>query len=318
MVPARIPLGDEVVRAVEGALPRPGEEGRVALVPQAADLLEVGDLEGLQPHRRGPAVEAMGADELDERLLRIQALVVEVRRVLDLGDDPDGSAVLLLEGAPEGEDLLERRYLLAAVVEGVVRTHLRQPLLGAQGLEFGEREVLGEPARDVDAVELLRRAPRGELRVVRDVRRARDLGFVTVDEHAVLRHDEVGLDVVRPHRHGQLVGTDGVLGAVPGGAPMRDDEWGGHPGPRPVPLTSWVSSTTVGAFGAVERGRRRRPCVRSAAAVRGGGVGGNGEHARGEGDGQGHGRGDSGDTDSGHDRDLTPFPGQAGSQAPDE
>ena len=49
-------------------------------------------------------------------------------------------------------------------------------------------------------------------------------GSWRVDEHAVLRDDEVGLDVVRALLHGELVGGQRVLRAVAGRAAMTDHE----------------------------------------------------------------------------------------------
>jgi hypothetical protein len=99
-----------------------------------------------------------------------------------------------------------------------------EALLGAQRLELGEREVLGEPlVRERVAIDHLRRPPVGELRVVGDVGRRADRRLVARDQHAVLRGHEVGLDVVRAHPRGQPVGAERVLGAVARGAAMAVD-----------------------------------------------------------------------------------------------
>jgi hypothetical protein len=69
----------------------------------------------------------------------------------------------------------------------VVRTQVRQALLREQRLQLGEREVLGEPAGDRDAVDDLGRPAARELRMFRDVRRRGDVVLVTSDEDVVLR-----------------------------------------------------------------------------------------------------------------------------------
>src|SRR5690606_39423767 len=93
----------------------------------------------------------------------------------------------------------------AAVVQGVVRTVVRDAFDGAQPLQLGEREVLGEPAGDGHAVQGLGGAPAGELGVVGDVRRAADLRFVAADQMAVPGGDQVaGLDDVSAQVEGEL------------------------------------------------------------------------------------------------------------------
>jgi hypothetical protein len=119
----------------------------------------------------------------------------------------------------ELEHLIERRDLELAVVG--VRAE-GQPFLRAQGLDLGEREVLGEPAGHRLAVDGL-----GGLAVRKlhgDVGGPADLVLVTRDQDAVLGRHQIGLDEVRPHLRRQPVRRQGVLGAMPARAPMADDE----------------------------------------------------------------------------------------------
>jgi len=100
--------------------------------------------------------------------------------VLELRDQPDLAPQLARELVAQVDDLLERRDLVAAVIEGVAPAQVGQPFLGAQRLELGEREVLGEPlVGERDAVDDLRRPARGELRMRGDVRRAADRRLVS-------------------------------------------------------------------------------------------------------------------------------------------
>ena len=122
------------------------------------------------------------------------------------------------------DDLLERRDLVAPVVERVALADVGQPLLRAQRLELREREVVGEPVvREGDAVDHLRGAAVGELRVGGDVGGRADRRLVAHHELVVLRRDEVGLDVVGAHPRGEAVRAERVLGSVAGRAAMAVD-----------------------------------------------------------------------------------------------
>ena len=114
-----------------------------------------------------------------------------------------------------------------------------EPLDGAQRLELGEREVLGEPAGHGDAVDRLGRPAVGELRAGRDVGRAADLVLVPGDEHAVLGRDEVGLDVVGAHARSPARRTRACARA------------GSRSAPR-CPMTSVSPGSAAGDPGQVE------------------------------------------------------------------
>ena len=186
--------------------------------------LQVADLEGLHGDLRPPVVDPVRAQRADERLLEPEAQAAEVRRVLELRDDPDAAAELAAEPVAHVDDLLEGGDLVAPVVERVARAERGQPLLRAQRLELGEREVLREPlVGERDAVDDLRRPAVRELRVVRDVRGAADRRLVAHDELTVLGRDQVGLDVVGAHPRGEPVGAERVLRPVAGCAAMAVD-----------------------------------------------------------------------------------------------
>ena len=190
----------------------------------AVERLQVADLERLHEHVRAALVQAVAVERAHERLLERQADRAEVRRVLGLGVDADRAAQLARQALGEVDDLLERRHLEAAVVDRVALADLRDPLLRAQRLELGEREVLGEPAGDRRAVDRLRRAAGGELGMRGDVGRRGDVVLVAGDEDAVLGRHQVGLDVVGAHPRGQLVAGERVLGPVAGGPAVTDHQ----------------------------------------------------------------------------------------------
>ena len=99
-----------------------------------------------------------------------------------------------------------------------------KPLDRPERLQLGEREVLGEPAGQDDAVDDLGRPALANSGRVGDVGGAGDLVLVPGDQNAVLGRDQVGLDVVGAHADRELVRGQGVLGPVAGGAAMRDDQ----------------------------------------------------------------------------------------------
>jgi len=151
--------------------------------------------------------------------------------VLDLRDHAHRLAVAGLGPAGEREDLVEGRHLVEAVVGRTLRPQLGEALDRTERLELGQREVLGEPAGDRPAVDLLGGATSGELGARGDVGGAADLGLVAVHQHAVLGHDQVGLDEVGALAGSELVGGDGVLGPVAGRAAVGEDGGtsAGHP-----------------------------------------------------------------------------------------
>ena len=67
-------------------------------------------------------------------------------RVLELEVDADGAAQLGGQAGAQGEDLVEGRDGVAAVVRGVGGAQVGHALDGAQGAQLRERQVLDEPA----------------------------------------------------------------------------------------------------------------------------------------------------------------------------
>ncbi len=210
------PLGRDLVRGPDELDQRHPQLG--------VELLEVVDLEGLHEHLGVAAVQAVGVERAHQRGLDRQAQGGEVGGVLGLRVDADRAAELPGEPARQVDDLLEGQDLVAAVVGGVRGPQLGQPLLGAQGLQLGQGEVLGEPAGHLPAVDGLRGPAVGELRVVGDVGRQPDLVLVPGDQHTVLRGHQVRLDVVRPHPGGHLVGRRRVLRPVARRAAVPDHQ----------------------------------------------------------------------------------------------
>ena len=94
--------------------------------------------------------------------------------MLELEVDADGAAKLGGQPRAQGEDLVEGRDGVAAVVGGVGGPQVGHALDGTQGAQLRERQVLDEPAVGPAQV--------GELGVGGDVGRRGELGVVAGDE----------------------------------------------------------------------------------------------------------------------------------------
>src|SRR3546814_8047249 len=108
--------------------------------------------------------------------------------MLGLGIDADRVAAPLVDAGEQVENLLEGRDLELAVVGGAAQA--RDTFLCAQRLQFGKREILGEPARDRLAVDRLRRLSIRIFGMIGDVGGLRNLILVPRDEHPVPRSEE--------------------------------------------------------------------------------------------------------------------------------
>src|SRR6185436_15231077 len=118
----------------------------------------------------------------------------EVGRMLRLGIDADRTPDLASTLLCELDHLVERRDI-ELPIKGVRAEG--EPLARAERLDLREREVLGEPPTDHLPVDSRAPLAVGELR--RDIGGTADLVLMPYDEHAVLRRNEIGLDVVGPH-----------------------------------------------------------------------------------------------------------------------
>ena len=150
-----------------------------------------------------------------ERLLERQLDRAEVGRVLRLRVEADRTTDAFARMSRQVDDLFERRDLEPSVKRGTGRSKLWKPLARPKGSQLVDREVLGEPAGQHNAVDHLRRSTVRELGMGGDVRRATDLVLVPRDEHAVFRRHHVGLDEIGTLLDRQRVARERVLGPVP-------------------------------------------------------------------------------------------------------
>ena len=61
--------------------------------------------------------------------------------------------------------------------------------------------------------------------MVRDIRRAADLGFMARHQHAIACHDQVRFDIVRTLLDGALIARKRVLGPLTARAAVSDDDY---------------------------------------------------------------------------------------------
>ena len=107
---------------------------------------------------------------------------------------------------------LAQGWNLVLAIEGLVAAG--GGLLGAQGFDFGQREIGGEPAGFVNAIYFTGDFAAGELGTVSHIRGAGDIGLVSRDQFAIFGGNQVWLDEIRAHLDGQFVALNRVLGQV--------------------------------------------------------------------------------------------------------
>jgi hypothetical protein len=125
-------------------------------------------------------------------------------------------------------------HLELVVVRHVGRAQLRNALAGLQLLEFGQREVFGEPAGDRTAIDDLGGLAASELRHVGHVGGGLDHGagcvddgdgvLVAGDQFAVLGGHQVGFDEIGAVVDGLLVRGQRVFRPLRRSAAVTDDE----------------------------------------------------------------------------------------------
>ena len=184
-------------------------------------------LETLDEHRRVGAIEAAGRKRAQQRRLEGQADAAEIGRMLRLRIHPHHATPGAPQRIGERKDLLEGGHRVLPIVG--VGTE-RQALLRPQRAQLREGEILGEPSRDGIPIDRLSAAPIGE--TLGHVGRTADLVFVPCHQHPVFRTHEVRLDVIGAHLHSERIRGQRVLGAMPAGAAMRDDDGSGRWGNR--------------------------------------------------------------------------------------
>ncbi len=161
----------------------------------------------------------MALEHGQQAILERQVDRPEVRRALRLGIHADGTPEFLAKRLRQLDHLVERRHVELPV------EHVRpecEPLFRPQGLDLRQREVFREPAGDVHPVDLF--CPLAIRKLHRDVRRAANFVFMPGDQDAVLRRHQIRFDEVGAHLGREPVRRERVLGPMPAGAAMPDDQ----------------------------------------------------------------------------------------------
>ena len=147
-----------------------------------------------------------------------------MRRVLRLGihAEPRFAVAPAVHVLHQLHDFAECRHFEASIEGTVCRTQFRQPFAGTQGLDFGEREVLGKPAAHRFAVDHLGPAAPRKFWVLRNIGGAADLIFVPRDQHAVPGHDQIRFDVIGTLIDRESITLEGMFRPLAAGAAMRN------------------------------------------------------------------------------------------------
>src|SRR3546814_13355013 len=115
-------------------------------------------------------------------------------------------------------------YGSADVFSSYLAAQSRDTFLCAQRLQFGKREILGEPARDRLAVDRLRRLSIRIFGMIGDVGGLRNLILVPRDEHPVPGQHQIGFDEIGALLDRQFITRKRMLGPLARRAAMRSEE----------------------------------------------------------------------------------------------
>ncbi len=192
----RIASGDEIEGLTLGFIQQLNQWDR----REFSQFLQVLHFERLDEHRRVRLVIAVCSERGHERRLKRKTDRTKIAGMLGFRIDADHPARLAARTARDVDDLLEGRNFINAVPALVAK---RQPLLGAQRLDFRQRKILGKESLDRASIDRLRRPSPGKF--FSRVSRRRDVVFVPCDQHAVLRRHQVGLDEIRAVRDREFV-----------------------------------------------------------------------------------------------------------------
>jgi len=219
-----------VIRLVEGRGKGDGAVGgQVVGVDQlhqpharlAAQVAQVGGLEGLDEDRRVAVVPARTRQRVEQTVFQRQADLLVVGGVLGLGVDADRAARLVRLALGQGDDFFQRRNLELAVEGRAACAYL---LGGTELLDLGQREVARPPAVGGYAVQHHGAAAGGKLRQAGDVGGGDEVGLMARDQVAVLGRHEVGFDEVGAEFDAQRIGLQRVLGQVAAAAAAVADD----------------------------------------------------------------------------------------------
>lgn len=148
--------------------------------------------------------------------------------------EPDRTATGLGEPLGQRDHLSEGGNVEHPIETAVGRTQLRDPLDRAQCLQFGEGEILAEPATHQLAINPALTMPVGKLGMVGDIGGEIELIVVTRQQHPVTAHHQIGFEKIGPLQGRQRIGGKGVFRQIAAGAAVGDQDGliGSHGHPR--------------------------------------------------------------------------------------
>ena len=152
-----------------------------------------------------------------------QANAGKIAGVLGFGIDANRPSRCRALRLGQREDLVKGRDFELPVIGHIVLAQLRQAFLGAQGLELGQREIFGKPARHFLAINGLGGFAVGKFGLVRNVGGFRNLILMPRDQYAVLGQDKVWLNKIGTLVNCTAIACNGVFGPFTRGTTVRDD-----------------------------------------------------------------------------------------------
>ena len=188
---------------------------------QLAQLLEVGGFKRLDEHRGFLTVQLIFGQQRHQRFFQAQAQLLVIGRVLGFRVDANLAAGFFGFLRAQGEDFVKSRNLKLPV-KRLAAVGAR--LDGAQGFDFRQGKVAGEPAFFFHAIHHHLALAAGELGAAGHVGGVFQIGFVAGDQHTVLGHHQIRLDKVRAQLDGLGVAFQRVVGQITRSATVGDDQ----------------------------------------------------------------------------------------------
>ena len=148
---------------------------------------------------------------------------VEIAWVFCFGVDANAASGFGARCLGQSQYFLERRHLKLPVIRRIGLTQLRQPLLRAQRLELGQREIFGKPAGHFLTVNGLGRLAVRKPWFRRNIGCFRNLVLVPRHQHAVFGQHKIGFDKVCALIDSELVGSEGMLGPLTASPAMSNN-----------------------------------------------------------------------------------------------
>ncbi|GAB3751321.1 hypothetical protein GCM10028795_19170 [Lysobacter olei] len=164
----------------------------------------------------------MCLQSLEQAILKGEAQLLEMGRVLEFRDQADGAPQATGFGGDQFDHFIQRGNRELAVMGGGPKSG--KTFVDAQRLQFGEGEVFGKPPFEGLAVDNLLPAAVRELGPLSYIGRAAEFALMSGDEHSITRGHQIGLDEIRAVGDGLGIRRQRVLRTQSAGAAVGDHE----------------------------------------------------------------------------------------------